>query len=121
MRRVAITVAGIVVLGLMPATMPVAAAGHPFHCAACGPGAGGSPYGQTGCGRRYWGAMHDECARPDPCDMCGRWRGCNGAMQGPEMLAPWQLPPGRGFMTAEQVGYDTRPSCHRCEYQFRVR
>jgi hypothetical protein len=97
-----------------------AEAGNVFHCPTCGPGAGGSPYGNTGCGRRYCGEKHEPSC-PDPCDACARWRGCNGATQGPDMLAPWQLPPGRGFMTAEQVGYDTRPSCQRCEYQFRVR
>jgi hypothetical protein len=78
-------------------------------CAACGPcgGAGGAttPYGDTGCGPRYCGAKHDEPWRPDPCDACNRWRGCNGAHERPDMLAPWQLPPGRGFRTAADVGY----------------
>jgi hypothetical protein len=112
---------GILGLSLALLLMATAEAGSPFSCGECGSGAGGRPYGNTGCGRRYCGAKHDECACPDPCDACARWRGCNGAMQGLDMLAPWQLPPGRGFTTAEQLGYDTRPSCHRCEYQFRVR
>ena len=29
----------------------------------------------------------------------------NGAQERPEMLAPWQLPPGRGFQTAAEIGY----------------
>ena len=78
-------------------------------CRSCGPcgGAGGTttPYGDTGCGRRYCGAKHDEPWTPDPCDSCNRWRGCNGAREMPEQLAPWQLPPGRGFRTAADVGY----------------
>ncbi|MFM7292902.1 MAG: hypothetical protein ACKOWG_20425 [Planctomycetia bacterium] len=78
-------------------------------CRACGPcgGAAGAstPYGDTGCGPRYCGAKHDEPWTPDPCDACNRWRGCNGARERPDMLAPWQLPPGRGFQTAAQVGY----------------
>ena len=32
-------------------------------------------------------------------------RGCNGAQELPEMLAPWQLPPCRGFRSAADVGY----------------
>lgn len=78
-------------------------------CRACGPcgGAAGAstPYGDTGCGPRHCGAKHDEPWTPDPCDACNRWRGCNGARERPDMLAPWQLPPGRGFQTAAQVGY----------------
>lgn len=78
-------------------------------CRACGPcgGAGGTvtPYGDTGCGPRYCGAKHDETWSPDPCDACNRWRGCNGAGERPDMLAPWQLPPGRGFQTAAEIGY----------------
>jgi hypothetical protein len=86
-----------------------------FHCPSCGCGTGGSPYGNTGCGPRYWGAVPDEGWCPDPCDRCGRWRGCPSGMPGLDLLAPWQLPPGRGFMTPEQVGYDTRRSCQRCQ------
>lgn len=115
-----IIVAGAVTAGLMLAAVTSAHAGHPFHCPTCGPGSGGSPYGNTGCGPRYCGEKHEPSC-PDPCDACARWRGCNGARQAPDMLAPWQLPPGRGFMTAEQLGYDTRPSCHRCDNQFRIR
>lgn len=76
------------------------------HCGPCG-GVGGTttPYGDTGCGRRYCGAKHDEPWTPDPCDACNRWRGCNGAREMPEQLAPWQLPPGRGFRNAADVGY----------------
>jgi hypothetical protein len=78
-------------------------------CAACGPcgGVGGAetPYGDTGCGPRYCGAIHDDCSGVDPCDTCNRWYGCNGAREQPERLAPWQLPPGRGFQTAAEVGY----------------
>ncbi len=86
-----------------------------FHCPSCGCGAGGSPYGNTGCGPRYWGAVPDEGWCPDPCDRCARWRGCPSGMPGLDMLAPWQLPPGRGFMRPEQVGYDTRRSCDPCQ------
>lgn len=83
-------------------------------CGPCGSVAGATtPYGDTGCGPRYWGAVHDEPWVPDPCDGSGRWRGCNGVGQGPEMLAPWQLPPGRGLATAAQLGYDTSP-CRDC-------
>ena len=78
-------------------------------CGACGPCGGASgmttPYGDTGCGRRYCGAKHDDPCGTDPCDACNRWRGCNGAHERPDMLAPWQLPPGCGFQTAAQVGY----------------
>jgi len=78
-------------------------------CATCGPcgGAAGTvtPYGDTGCGPRYCGAKHAEPWSPDPCDACNRWRGCNGVREQPDMLAPWQLPPGRGFQTAAEVGY----------------
>lgn len=69
-----------------------------------------TPYGDTGCGPRY-------CMPPthiDPCDSCNRWRGCNGVREMPDLLAPWQLPPGRGFRSAEQVGYDTRGTCQEC-------
>ena len=78
-------------------------------CGRCGPcgGAGGTvtPYGDTGCGPRYCGAKHAELCGTDPCDSCNRWRGCNGAHERPDMLAPWQLPPGRGFQTAAEIGY----------------
>jgi hypothetical protein len=96
--------------GMAMASFPAAAAEllkKPCHsCGPCG-GAGGTvtPYGDTGCGPRYCGAKHDELCGPDPCDACNRWRGCNGAHERPDVLAPWQLPPGRGFQTAADVGY----------------
>lgn len=72
----------------------------------CGPGGGSAtPYGDTGCGPRYCGAKYDEPWTRDPCDACNRWRGCHGARQMTDMLAPWQLPPGRGFRNAADVGY----------------
>jgi hypothetical protein len=91
------------------AALPASAAEFNTPCRTCGPcgGAGGTvtPYGDTGCGPRYCGAKHDELCGPDPCDACNRWRGCNGARERPDMLAPWQLPPGRGFQTAAEIGY----------------
>ena len=86
-----------------------ASAGGLFGCQSCGPCGGAAhettPYGDMGCGPRYCGPVHDDCSGVDPCDSCNRWRGCNGARQTPEMLAPWQLPPGRGFQNAAQIGY----------------
>ena len=81
----------------------------------CRPTAAGTetPSGDTGCGPRYWGAVHDEPGCPDPCDACVRWRGCRGVTQGPEKLAPWQLPPGRGFQSGADVGY-LSPRCEGC-------
>lgn len=92
-----------------------ARAGDACRCRACGPGVAGAetPYGDTGCGPRYRGEIHEPSC-PDPCDACNRWRGHHGGAQAAERLAPWQLPPGRGFMSAEQVGYDTRSACRRC-------
>ena len=91
--------------------VPAAAGGA---CQACRGTAGGMtmPGGDTGCGPRYCGAKH-EPSRPDPCDACNRWRGCNGAREMPEQLAPWQLPPGRGFQPADAVGYRPAP-CRSC-------
>ena len=85
-------------------------------CSACKQTAAGdeTPCGDTGCGPRYCGAVHDESRCPDPCDCSGRWRGCNGTRQGPEKLAPWQLPPGRGFQSGEDVGY-LAPRCGGCQ------
>jgi hypothetical protein len=95
--------------GIALAALPIGAAELKKPCNSCGPcgGAGGTvtPYGDTGCGPRYCGAKHDEPWTPDPCDGCNRWQGCNGARERPDMLAPWQLPPGRGFQTAADVGY----------------
>ncbi len=77
------------------------AGGH--HCGRCGGSEAGTPYpyGDLGCGPRYCGPEHWR----DPCDACGRWVGCNGVRQGPELLAPWQLPPGRGFTPPAALGY----------------
>ena len=72
-----------------------------------------TPCGDTGCGPRYHGAVHEEPNTPDPCDACNRWRGCNGVRQSADMLAPWQLPPGRGFQSPEQVGWWGGP-CRTC-------
>jgi hypothetical protein len=88
-------------------------------CRSCGPArktAAGAetPYGDTGCGPRYWGAVHEEPACPDPCDCCVRWRGCHGTGPSLEKFPPWQLPPGRGFVPAEGVGYETGP-CAACQ------
>jgi hypothetical protein len=107
--RLAITLL-LVGVGIAVAALPAPAAELlKKTCGNCGPcgGAGGAvtPYGDTGCGPRYCGAKHDEPWTPDPCDACNRWRGCNGAYERPDMLAPWQLPPGRGFQTAADVGY----------------
>lgn len=124
MRRFLLMLCGIASLTLLTAVAGQTQAGEfpkVFHCPSCGPGAGGSPYGNTGCGKRYWGAVHEQGWCPDPCDHCARWRGCPDGMPGLETLAPWQLPPGRGFVSPEHMGYDTRRSCHTCAYQFRVR
>ena len=90
------------------------------HCRNCGRTAGGqtTPYGDTGCGPRYWGAWHDEPRTPDPCDACNRWRDCHGGREMPEAVAPWQLPPGRGFVAPAALGY--RPvRCTSCGPSFR--
>lgn len=91
-------------------------------CRNCGPqpgfltSAAGSttPCGSEGCGRRYWGPRAEEPCGPDPCDTCNRWRDCNGVSRGPDLLAPWQLPPGRGFMSPGEVGYITEDPCNEC-------
>jgi hypothetical protein len=82
----------------------------------CRPSAWGMepPCGDTGCGPRYWGPCHDDPCPPDPCDGCNRWFGCNGARQGPDLLAPWQLTPGRGFMPPETQGYIAPDPCSTC-------
>jgi len=93
------------------ATLALAAArGGEAPCGRCGSPAAGlaTPCGETGCGPRYRGAIHDEPGVPDPCDGCGNWIGCDGSRPPPEMLAPWQLPPGRGFTRPADLGY-TRP------------
>ena len=89
----------------------------PIGCQTCGPCGGAAhattPYGDLGCGPKYCGAVHDDPCGVDPCDSCNRWRGCNGAREMPEMLAPWQLPPGRGFRSGADVGYRPGP-CTAC-------
>jgi hypothetical protein len=96
-------------------------------CAAAGPACGGGHCHDCGCGPRYWGAVHDEPWCPDPCDACARWRGCNGVRQQPEMLAPWQLPPGRGFAPAQQFGWRNMPcvdcanGCPECHVRYPAR
>jgi hypothetical protein len=90
--------------------LAVARAGDHGH--ACKPTAGGSEWCGTGCGPRYCGEKHEPSC-PDPCDACNRWQGCNGAKQMPDMLAPWQLPPGRGFRSGTDVGYWPGP-CGEC-------
>ena len=72
-----------------------------------------SPCGDTGCGPMYHGAVHEEANCPDPCDGCNRWYGCNQARELPDLLAPWQLPPGRGFQWPSQLGYASGP-CREC-------
>jgi len=85
-------------------------------CRACrGPFGGKTmPREDTGCGPRYWGAFWDEPNCPDPCDCRNQWRG--GPFQSPslDLLAPWQLPPGRGFWSPQQCGYATEGHCHTC-------
>jgi len=88
-------------------------------CQKCGPSGHGetTPCGDTGCGPRYRGPRHDEPGWPDPCDECNSWRDCNGVSRPPEMLAPWQRAPGRGFQAPEEVGYivdNPCDTCHQC-------
>lgn len=83
------------------------------HCQACRSGAGGETYGHTGCGPKVYGPCHEPVGPVDQCDLCARFAGCEGYLQRPELLAPWQLPPGRGFRPAEAFGYRTRP-CAEC-------
>ena len=85
-------------------------------CRHCGGGAAGmtTPYGDTGCGPRSCKPP----TYPDPCDGCNRWRGCNGVREMPDMLTPWQLPPGRGFQTAAQLGYAPGGTCTDCQPWF---
>lgn len=71
------------------------------------------PCGATGCGPRYCGEKHEPSC-PDPCDACVHWRK-HGIGQMPDMLAPWQLPPGRGFQSPQAVGYQSGP-CHECQH-----
>ena len=94
------------------AGLAVAAAHAGDHRQACGPTAAGSAWCGTGCGPRYCGEKHEPSC-PDPCDACNRWHGCNGARQMPDMLAPWQMPPGRGFRSPTELGYWPGP-CGEC-------
>ena len=110
LNRLPASLAAPLLAGLLAAATLTAVAGEPAgRCRECGPcgGLGGvsTPYGDTGCGPRYSGAIHDDPYGVDPCDSCNRWRGCNGAREQRELLAPWQLPPGRGFQNAAQAGY----------------
>jgi len=113
MTRTMIMVTGVgLAVGMLA---PAALAGGP--CRTCRTAAGlPKPYGDTGCGPRYKGAVHDDPWCRDPCDGCGRWtgKGCQRVMQPPEMLAPWQLPPGRGFQPASAFGY-APPPCGGCK------
>ena len=79
-----------------------------FGCGSCG----GLAATDCGCGPRYWGEK-DERGPPDACDGCARWRDCHGSMPTPEWLAPWQLPPGRGFRGGAAVGYQPA-ACGDC-------
>jgi hypothetical protein len=94
---------------------------------AAGLARGGGHFCDCGCGPRYWGAVHDEPWCPDPCDACARYRGCNGARQAPEMLAPWQLPPGRGFTPPQKLGWRPLPcvdcanGCPECRVRYPAR
>lgn len=113
MKRMSITVA---TLGLVVGILAQAALAGGT-CRSCRTAGGApTPYGDTGCGPRYWGAVHDELRCPDPCDACGRFtgRGCQRLQQPPEMLAPWQLPPGRGFQPASACGYAAPGGCGGC-------
>ena len=91
-------------------------------CRNCGPQPGfltsdagaTTPCGSEGCGKRFWGPRAEEPCGPDPCNNCNRWRDCNGVSRGPDLLAPWQLPPGRGFMAPSEVGYVTEDPCNEC-------
>ena len=89
-----------------------ATAGWPVH--ACrGETAAHAAYDGSGCGPRVWGPVHEPVDGIDQCDACARFRGCHGYRQMPDLLAPWQLPPGRGFRPAQACGYAVRP-CTAC-------
>lgn len=113
----------IAVFGLASGFVATSAAFAGDPCGHCGDTAAGmeTPCGESGCGPRYWGAVFEELPWRDPCDCSGRRIDCNGRTQGPDMLAPWQLPPGRGFTPSSHFGYgppigvcdDT--TCHPCK------
>jgi len=119
-RRLACTSAVLSVVVLLLAGPARSASAWP--CRDCGPQPGflRSPLGETtpcgsqGCGPRYWGPRSEEPCGPDPCSNCNRWQDCNGVSRGPDLLAPWQLPPGRGFMSPAEVGYVTENPCDDC-------
>lgn len=73
----------------------------------------------SGCGPRYFGARHDEPACPDPCDCRARWVDCHGNRQQPDLLAPWQMTPGRGFQPPEHFGWIPDQNCEACGHQAR--
>lgn len=78
--------------------------------------AGGETFAGSGCGPRVYGPCHEPVGPIDQCDACARFRGCHGYRQLPELLAPWQLPPGRGFQPPEALGYlpDSSADCAAC-------
>jgi hypothetical protein len=95
-----------------------ACAGGP--CRGCGDTAAGQEYQcrDGGCGPRYFGAVFEELPWKDPCDCQGNR--CD-VPQGLDMLAPWQLPPCRGFTPPKHLGYgptqgvcDNPGKCHPC-------
>ena len=90
-----------------------AAGGWCRHCDDCRRTAAGESYDGTGCGPRVYGPAHEPVGPIDQCDACARFAGCEGYRQTPELLAPWQLPPGRGFRPPEAFGYWTGP-CGDC-------
>ena len=92
-------------------TAALAEAGWP--CFGCRDTAGGTSYGCRACGPRVYGPCHEPVGPVDQCDACARFAGCEGYRQQPEMLAPWQLPPGRGFRPPEAFGYRSGP-CGDC-------
>ena len=82
-------------------------------CHACRGGVAGTTYDGPVCGERVCGPAHEPVGPIDQCDACARFRGCDGYRQMPDLLAPWQLPPGRGFRPPEAFGYRTAP-CGEC-------
>jgi hypothetical protein len=53
-----------------------------------------------------------------PLAVCAGWHAwAAGHSDFQNMLAPWQLPPGRGFQTAEQMGWRSGP-CTTCGPRF---
>ena len=103
----------VMLLSLLAAGIGSATAGD---CRACrGPyGDKTMPCEDTGCGPRYWGAVFEEPNCPDPCNCRNEWVG--GGFKAPslDLLAPWQMPPGKGFWSPEQCGYATEGHCQTC-------